>query len=140
MAPSPTGKFHIGSARTALFSYLFGKHHGGKFVLRIEDTDKERSKPEYEENIIESFAWLGLKYDEFARQSERTDLYKKQLQKLIDSGAAYVSKETPKEEGGRTEVIRFKNPNVKVKFTDLILGDIEIDSTDLGDFVIAKDL
>ena len=140
MAPSPTGKFHIGSARTALFSFLYAKHHGGKFILRIEDTDKERSKPEFEENIIESFKWLGLAHDEFYRQSERTEIYKEQLKKLIDSGYAYVSKETPTEPGGREEVIRFKNPNKKIKFNDVILGDIEIDSTDLKDFVIAKDL
>lgn len=140
MAPSPTGKFHIGSARTALFSYLFAKHHKGKFILRIEDTDKERSKPEYEDNILESFKWLGLMHDEFYRQSERTQIYKEQLKKLIDSGAAYISKEEPAEEGKRGEVIRFKNPNTKIKFADVILGDIEIDSTDLGDFVIAKDL
>jgi glutamyl-tRNA synthetase/nondiscriminating glutamyl-tRNA synthetase len=140
MAPSPTGKFHIGSARTALFSYLYARHFGGKFILRIEDTDKERSKKEYEDNIIESFKWLGLHYDEFYRQSERTKIYKEQLQKLLDSGAAYVSKETPTEPGGREEVIRFKNPNKKITFTDVILGDIEIDSTDLGDFVIAKDM
>lgn len=140
MAPSPTGKFHVGSARTALFSYLFTRHHGGKFILRIEDTDKERSKPEFEQNIIESFEWLGLKYDEFYRQSERTEIYKEQLKKLIDSGAAYVSKETPTEPGGREEVIRFKNPNGKIKFTDVILGEIEVDTIDLKDFVIAKDL
>lgn len=140
MAPSPTGKFHVGSARTALFSYLFAKHHGGKFILRIEDTDKERSKPEFEQNIIESFEWLGLKYDEFYRQSERTEIYREHIQKLLDNGSAYISKETPTEPGGREEVIRFKNPNKKVKFTDVILGDIEIDSTDLKDFVIAKDL
>lgn len=140
MAPSPTGKFHIGSARTALFSYLYAKNNNGKFILRIEDTDKERSKKEYEENIIESFKWLGLNYEEFYRQSERTEIYKEQLKKLIDSGSAYISKETPTEPGGREEVIRFKNPNIKIKFNDVILGDIEIDSTDLGDFVIAKDL
>lgn len=139
MAPSPTGKFHVGSARTALFSYLFGKHHGGKFILRIEDTDKERSKPEFEANIIESFEWLGLKYDEFYRQSERTEIYKEHLQKLIDSGAAYISQEIA-EEGKRGEVIRFKNPNIKIKFTDVVLGEIEFDTTDLKDFVIAKDL
>ncbi len=140
MAPSPTGKFHIGSARTALFSYLFSRHHNGKFILRIEDTDKERSKPEFEANIIESFEWLGLKYDEFYRQSERTEIYKEQLKKLIDSGSAYVSKEEIKEVGDREEVIRFKNPNIKIKFEDVVLGDIEFDTTDLGDFVIAKDL
>lgn len=140
MAPSPTGKFHIGSARTALFSFLYAKNKGGKFILRIEDTDKERSKKEFEDNIIESFKWLGLNYEEFYRQSERTEIYKEQLKKLLDSGSAYISKEVPTEPGGREEVIRFKNPNTKIKFNDVILGDIEIDSTDLGDFVIAKDL
>lgn len=140
MAPSPTGKFHIGSARTALFSYLFAKHNGGKFILRIEDTDKERSKKEYEENIIESFKWLGLDYDEFYRQSERTEIYKENIKKLIDSGHAYISNEEPREEGERGEVIRFKNPNKKIKFADEILGEIEFDTTDLKDFVIAKDL
>lgn len=155
MAPSPTGKFHIGSARTALFSYLFSRHHGGKFILRIEDTDKERSKPEFEENIIESFKWLGLAYDEFYRQSERTEIYKEQLKKLIESGAAYISSAEDEEaiaektktpnsraatEGKRSSVIRFKNPNSKLKFTDVVLGEIEFDTTDLKDFVIAKDL
>lgn len=155
MAPSPTGKFHIGSARTALFSYLFSRHHNGKFILRIEDTDKERSKPEFEENIVESFKWLGLNYDEFYRQSERTDIYKEQLKKLIDSGAAYISSEAEEEliaektktpnskavtEGKRSSVIRFRNPNSKIKFTDVVLGGIEFDTTDLGDFVLAKDL
>lgn len=140
MAPSPTGKFHVGSARTALFSYLYAKHCGGKFILRIEDTDKERSKKEYEENILESFAWLGLQYDGPYRQSERTEIYKKYLQKLLDSGHAYVSKEDSAEEGKRGEVIRFKNPNTKIKFHDEVLDDIEVDTTDIGDFVIAKDL
>ncbi len=139
MAPSPTGKFHVGSARTALFSYLFSRHHNGRFILRIEDTDKERSKSEFEQNIIDSFEWLGLKYDEFFRQSERTAIYKDHIQKLIDNGSAYVSQEEAGE-GKRGEVIRFRNPNTKIKFTDVILGDIEIDSTDLKDFVIAKDL
>lgn len=140
MAPSPTGKFHVGSARTALFAYLFARHNDGKFILRIEDTDKERSKPEYEENIIESFKWLGLEYENFYRQSERTEIYTEQIKKLLDNGSAYISKEEPKEEGERGEVIRFKNPNKPIKFTDLIIGDIEVDTTDLGDFVIAKDL
>lgn len=140
MAPSPTGKFHIGSARTALFSYLFAKHHNGKFILRIEDTDKERSKKEFEENIFDSFKWLGLDYDGPYRQSERTEIYKEQIQKLLDSGNAYISKEEAKEEGQRGEVIRFKNPNTKIKFADQILGDIEFETKDLGDFVIAKDL
>ncbi len=137
-APSPTGYFHAGSYRTALFSWFFAKQNGGKFILRIEDTDKERSKKEFEDNIIDSLKWLGLDYDEFYRQSERTDIYKKYVKQLIDSGHAYVSKEKPKEGGERDEVIRFKNPNKKVVFEDLIRGKIGFDTTELGDFVIAK--
>ena len=140
MPPSPTGPFHIGSVRTALYNFLYAKQHNGKFILRIEDTDKKRSKKEFEDNIVESLAWLGLAYEEFYRQSERTKIYRKYLEKLIDEGLAYVSKENPKEEGDRDEVIRFKNPNKKIKFNDLVLGEIEFDTTDLKDFVIAKDL
>ncbi len=140
MAPSPTGKFHVGSVRTALYNYLFARQHGGKFILRIEDTDKERSKPEFEADIVEAFNWLGFEYDEFYRQSERTEIYKKHIQKLIDEGYAYVSDEEATEEGKRSSVIRFKNPKKLVKFYDVLLGDIEVDTTDLGDFVIAKDL
>ncbi len=139
-APSPTGLFHAGSYRTALFAYIFARQNKGKFILRIEDTDKERSKKEYEDNIIDSLKWLGLDYDEFYRQSERTEIYKKYIKRLIDTGHAYVSKETPKEPGGRTEVIRFKNPNKKVAFDDLIRGKVEFDTTELGDFVIAKSM
>src|SRR4051812_6284910 len=118
MPPSPTGLMHIGTARTALFNYLFAKKNEGAFVFRIEDTDRERSKPEYEKDVLDMFAWLGLSYDEFYRQSDRTEIHKKALQKLIDSGHAYVSKEEASE-GGRSEVIRFKNPNTTITFTDL---------------------
>ncbi len=140
IAPSPTGYLHIGTARAALFNFLFARHNGGKFILRIEDTDKERGKKEYEENIINALSWLGLKWDEFYRQSERTEIYKKYLKKLVDEGKAYISKETPKKAGDRSEVIRFKNPNKKIKFQDIVRGDIEFDTTELGDFVIAKSL
>lgn len=175
-APSPTGLFHAGSYRTALFSWIYARQNGGKFILRIEDTDRERSKKEYEDNIIESLKWLGLDYDEMFRQSDRTDVYKKYIQQLIDSGKAYVSDEKDVEEGslgtspdisqsepyrrvsagsrsehvggGATKnnsasnktVIRFKNPNKKVTFNDLIRGEITFDTTELGDFVIAKSL
>jgi glutamyl-tRNA synthetase len=140
IAPSPTGVLHVGTARTALFNYLFAKQNDGKFVLRIEDTDKERSTPEFEKNILTGLEWLGIKHDEFYRQSERTDIYKKYLKELIDSGKAYISKEEPKEEGQRSEVIRFKNPNTEIVFNDLIRGEIKFDTTELGDFVIAKTL
>lgn len=137
-APSPTGLLHSGNYRTALFCYLIAKQTGGQFHLRIEDTDRNRSKKEYEENILESLAWMGLKYDSLVRQSERVEKHKAYLKKLVDEGKAFVSKETPKEPGGREEVIRFKNPNKKVTFRDIIRGDITFDTTELGDFIIAK--
>lgn len=111
IAPSPTGYLHIGTARTALFNYLFAKHHGGQFILRIEDTDWERSDKKFEKDIMESLQWLGLDWDEgpvdvggsggelFSgqykgdfgpyRQSERLDIYEKHLQELIEKGFAY---------------------------------------------------
>lgn len=89
-APSPTGFFHVGSARTALFNYLFTKKNNGVFILRIEDTDKERSKPEFESDIIEGLKWLGIKWDEGPyKQSERTKIYKKYLEKLLKENKAY---------------------------------------------------
>lgn len=141
-APSPTGLLHAGNYRTAVFAFLFAKHHGGKMVLRIEDTDKARSKKEYEDNIMESLQWLGITHDEFYRQSDRADAHKKYLEKMIADGFAYVSKDElgAEMEGRRASVIRFKNPNKKVVFEDLIRGPIEFDTTDLGDFVIAKSL
>ncbi len=139
-APSPTGNLHVGGVRTALFSFLYARSQNGKFILRIEDTDKERSKKEFEDNILEGLAWLGISYDEIYCQSERTEIYKKYLQKLIDSGTAYVSKEEVRKEGDRSEVIRFKNPNKTVTFSDEIRGEVMFDTTELGDFVIAKDM
>lgn len=139
-APSPTGVLHIGSVRTALYSWLYARQHNGKFILRIEDTDKERSTREFEENILDGLSWLGLTHDEFYRQSERGDIYKKHLEKLIADGTAYVSDEEPKEEGQRSSVIRFRNPGREVTFRDEVRGDISFDTTELGDFVIAKDL
>jgi len=138
IAPSPTGNLHIGTARTALFNYLFAKQNDGKFILRIEDTDKERSKKEYEENIIEGLHWLGMSWDEIYRQSERSDIYKKYIEKLIHEDKAYISKEEAKEEGQRSEVIRFRNPNKELVFSDAVRGEITFNTTDLGDFVIAK--
>ena len=88
-APSPTGKLHIGSARTALFNYLFAKKFGGKFIVRIEDTDIQRSKPEFEEDILNGLEWLGISYDEKFRQSERSDIYEKYIQKLLEKNLAY---------------------------------------------------
>ncbi len=138
--PSPTGLLHVGSVRTALYNFLFARKNSGKFILRIEDTDKERGKKEYEDDIIKNLEWLGIDYDnknDVWRQSERTLIYKKYLDLLIKSGAAYVSQEN---EGENKEVIRFRNPGGKIKFHDLIRGDVEMDVSDLNDFIIAKNI
>ncbi len=159
-APSPTGYLHAGNYRTALFAYIFSHQNKGSFILRIEDTDKDRSKKEYEDNIIDSLNWLGLKYDKMERQSDRADIHAKYIQKLIDSGHAYISNEIERQKindaklgestdgessknikkASRDTVIRFKNPNKKVVFEDLIRGHIEFDTTELDDFVIARSL
>jgi glutamyl-tRNA synthetase len=106
MAPSPTGFFHVGSARTALFNYLFARHHGGTFVLRIEDTDAQRNNPEYEQIIYDAMTWLGLDTDEGPhnggdfgpyRQSERFPLYREQCERLLQEGKAYRAYETTEE-------------------------------------------
>jgi glutamyl-tRNA synthetase len=90
IAPSPTGNLHIGTARTAVFNWLFARHHGGKFILRIEDTDLERSRPEYTENILSGFRWLGLNWDEGPFfQSQRLEMYKQAVEKLLAEGLAY---------------------------------------------------
>lgn len=135
-APSPTGYLHIGGARTALFSYLYAKQHEGTYLLRIEDTDKERSKKEYEDAILESFAWLAIPSDkEPIRQSTRLSEHQQALTQLIADGHAY---EAEASERGSGKVIRFKNPNKKITFTDLIRGEVTFDTTDLSDFVIAR--
>jgi glutamyl-tRNA synthetase len=90
IAPSPTGNLHIGTARTAAFNWLFARHHGGQFILRIEDTDLERSRPEYTQNILEGLTWLGLTWDEGPFfQSQRLALYRQSIQTLLDQGLAY---------------------------------------------------
>lgn len=137
-APSPTGLLHAGNYRTAVFAYLFAKKENGKFIVRIEDTDTERSKKEYEDNIFESLSWLGLKSDQQYRQSEHKKRHEELLRRLVDEGKVYVSKEVPKEPGQRAEVIRFRNPNKVITFTDAVRGSISMDTTDLGDFIVAR--
>jgi glutamyl-tRNA synthetase len=97
-APSPTGNLHIGAARTAVFNWLSARHLKGQFILRIEDTDLERSRPEYTQNIMEGLTWLGLAWDEGPFfQSERMDLYRQAVQQLLDQGLAYHCYCTPEE-------------------------------------------
>ena len=90
LAPSPTGTLHIGTARTAVFNWLFARNCGGSFLLRIEDTDKERSKPEFTENILQGLQWLGIDWDESpVIQSERIEHHRAAIQTLLDRGLAY---------------------------------------------------
>ena len=117
-APSPTGALHIGGVRTALYNYLFAKQHNGDLVFRIEDTDSSRFVPGAEEYIIESFRWLGIKFDEGVsfggkygpyRQSERRAIYKKYVDQLLADGKAYIAFDTPEElEAKRNEIKNFQ--------------------------------
>lgn len=141
IAPSPTGTLHIGTARTALFNYLFAKKHNGSFILRFEDTDRKRSKEEYEDDILDALQWLSLKPDVVVRQSDRTTLYTNAIQRLLKNGRAYVSKEQSKRDPAQeVEVVRFKSTNSLISFTDTVRGDISVDISDLGDFVIARSI
>ena len=125
-APSPTGSLHIGGAHTALFNWLYARHTGGTFVLRIEDTDKERSTAEYEQSIMDGMSWMGLDWDEGPdkpgkygpyRQSERMELYTKYAEQLLDTGLAY------KDDGA----VLFKVPSGKtVTFDDEVYGHISV--------------
>ena len=166
-APSPTGYLHVGGARTALFSWLYARKNGGKFILRIEDTDLERSTQESVDAILEGMNWLGLDYDEGPYyQTKRFDLYKEVVAQLLAEGKAYkcfctveevdamreaqmAAGEKPRYNGmwrDRTDhptdkpfVIRFKNPQTgTVVIDDLIKGKIEIANSELDDLIIAR--
>ena len=127
-APSPTGYLHIGGARTALFNWMYAKAQGGQFILRIEDTDKERSKAEYLDEILDSMRWLGFTWDEFYKQSDRFDLYRQYAQKLLDEGKAYKD----------GEAIILKMPDKIIKIYDLIRDEIAVDSKEIKDQVLMK--
>ncbi|HQL40972.1 MAG TPA: glutamate--tRNA ligase, partial [Candidatus Omnitrophota bacterium] len=127
-APSPTGYLHIGGARTALFNWMYARSQKGMFVLRIEDTDLERSKKEYLDEIVDSMKWLGLSWDEFYLQSERFDIYRQHAQKLLDEGKAYKD----------GEAVILKIPAREIKLYDLIRGEIVFDSETIKDQVLMK--
>lgn len=166
-APSPTGYLHVGGARTALYSWLYAKSQGGEFVLRIEDTDIERSTEQAKQAILDGMQWLGLSWDKGPYlQTERFDRYKELVQKLLDEGKAYkcfmsaeeldkireeqkARGEKPRYPGtwrertdhpeGESFVVRFKNPQEgKVVINDHIRGKIEISNTELDDLIIQR--
>ncbi|MCK4917689.1 MAG: glutamate--tRNA ligase [Candidatus Omnitrophica bacterium] len=127
-APSPTGYLHIGGARTCLFNWLYARNTGGKFILRIEDTDLERSKKEYLDEILESIKWLGMEWDEIYYQSQRFDLYHKYAEKLIEEGKAY------RKEGA----VFFKYDFETIEIDDLIRGKIVFKELPKQEEVIIK--
>jgi glutamyl-tRNA synthetase len=167
-APSPTGNLHIGGARTALFNWLFARHHKGVFVLRIEDTDVERSKEEYVTAILDGMGWLGIDWDEGPYyQKDRMDIYRDLAYKLLDAGRAYkcycspetleqkrtlalgqgkkpaydrTCRDLPPDEGGdRPFVIRFKTPvSGTISFDDMVRGPISFNCEELDDLVIFR--
>lgn len=167
-APSPTGYLHIGGARTALFNRLFARHHGGKFILRIEDTDRERSTPEAVQAILDGMKWLGITWDEGPHfQMERVDLYRKEAERLLREGKAYrcicpkeeldrrrdemlARKEKPRYNGrcrnlppetteGKPHVLRFKAPGAgKTVVHDLLRGDVVYENAELDDLVLLR--
>ncbi|MBV9660943.1 MAG: glutamate--tRNA ligase [Acidimicrobiales bacterium] len=162
IAPSPTGYFHVGTGRTALFNWLFARQTGGTFILRIEDTDTARNRPEHTEGIKRALLWLGLDWDEGPYfQSERADLYAAAIDKLIASGAVYACDctaeqiaERAKERGGPPgydgycrdrglepdvgRILRFCVPKGESGFHDLIRKDVSKDNNDVEDFGVRK--
>jgi len=165
-APSPTGYLHIGGARTALFSWLYARHTGGKFILRVEDTDAQRSTEESSEQILEAMEWLSLDWDEGPYyQSDRLDIYRSYVDKLVEDGKAYWCECTPEEleakrklalekgakpkyDGtcknkglgpGPGRVVRFDMPSTGVtSFDDMIKGKISVDNSELDDLVLLR--
>ncbi|MDD5004913.1 MAG: glutamate--tRNA ligase [Candidatus Omnitrophica bacterium] len=130
-APSPTGNLHIGGARTCLFNWLFARANNGKFILRIEDTDKARSKQEYLDEILNSLKWLGFDWDELYFQSKRFALYSDLADKLLKQGKAYEA------EDGSGAII-LKMPQKIVEIDDLIHGKIQFDTATIKDQVLIK--
>ena len=130
-APSPTGKFHIGSLRTAIYNYLFAKKNLGKFILRIEDTDKDRSKKEYEEEIIKVFELFELQYDDLQYQSANKDEHIRYLERLIAMGLVYKSDEGPYKFQVKRDVNHFE-------YKDVILGNIKIPNGNIENFSVAR--
>ncbi len=140
-APSPTGVAHAGTFRTAIYAWLYARHMNGKFIVRIEDTDTARNVPGSREGIYGALEWLGLDIDERYLQSEHVERHRQVLEEMIANDKAYISREEAKDGSGVIkEIVRFRNPNKVVIVHDHIKGDVVVDTTDLGDFVIARSI
>jgi glutamyl-tRNA synthetase len=166
-APAPTGSLHIGGVRTALYNWLFARHHGGEFILRLEDTDRERSTEESIKAIVEDMEWLGLGWDRpVPRQSERLEVYRQHAHRLVEEGKAYrcycspeeltamreemrARKETARYDGrcrnrtqfpeGQPFVIRLRvDPDQEIHFDDKVYGSVSVDTREIDDFVLIK--
>lgn len=164
-APSPTGYLHVGGARTAIFNWLLARHHQGRFILRIEDTDRERSTPEATQAILDGMSWLGLDWDELHYQSQRADLHNEYIDRMLENGHAYWCSCTPEEvqamrdkamaEGrkpkydltcrerglgpGPGRCVRLKAPLVgSTGWTDLVKGHIAFPNEELDDLVLRR--
>jgi len=165
-APSPTGRLHVGNIRTALHNFLFARKHGGTFILRIDDTDQERSTAEFDQAIRDDLDWMGLTPDKLVRQSERFDLYEREFQRLKDAGRVYACYETPEELDLRRKVLlgrslppvyerkpadapvpegraphwRFRlDHDAQIVFEDLIRGEQKFDPKLLSDPVVRRE-
>ena len=148
-APSPTGFLHIGGSRTALFNWIFAQSQKGAFILRIEDTDAQRSKKEYVDEILQSLEWLGFRWDEIYYQRQRYGIYKEYADTLLRSGKAYLADKLPPQQadgqaaagpggqsGGQAVILRIE-PS-KIVINDLIRGEIEFDTSVIKDQVLIK--
>ncbi|MDD5483604.1 MAG: glutamate--tRNA ligase family protein [Kiritimatiellae bacterium] len=138
-APSPTGQVHIGNMRAAIFNWLFARHTGGKFLLRIEDTDRERSTPEALQAIFTAMDWLGIEPDEPpVYQSARLAAHLETAEKLLSSGHAYRAPRTGKDGAPEGECVVFKMPGTDIIFRDAIKGQLRKAAADMKDFVIVR--
>lgn len=164
-APSPTGRLHVGNIRTALHNFLFARRHGGRFLLRIDDTDRERSRAEHDQAIRDDLGWLGLVPDETVRQSDRFDFYEREFERLREAGRVYACYETPQElelrrkillgrglppiyerPDGQNELVEDRKPHWRfrldhdspIAWTDLVRGEQKFDPKLLSDPVIRR--
>ena len=141
-APSPTGFLHVGSARTALFNWLYARSTGGTYILRVEDTDQERNRPELTQQLLQELEWLGLDWDEGPIfQSEKLERHREVVQTFLKDGHAYLCDNENREVEGTVLAeglaVRFRMPKGKtISFTDLVRGEVTFNTGDLEDFVI----